>query len=437
MYLDLIPSANLFYGFIGKDWKRLTIIPNVSDATIIFTASPKVVMGNSVWVPKGTTVTYIVRATGYKTETGTVLVDQNESINIELEVLMLTLTVTPTPSNAIVTLSAEGYVQSGNSIIVPYGTQVMYEVSATGYISKSSSLYVYTAQTLLVPLSKVTIVGSGASIATFDGSTWSTVATSSSSTTWTGAKYFGDTNYPWAISDTGHILRGNGQTASVTSATLYDLDLTPDGNNLLVVGENVILSQDNVGSWSTALSVNSTWNSICHGNGLSVVVGEDKGSGYNVALFDGSTWNTSFEGSSGPIWKDVIYVDDGLNKYYIAVGSDGLMYRTTTSSTWSKYSLLDKHSWTAITYWDSRYVAVGFDGSIAITEDITDSTSWSLVREYSGRSYTDVIGADDYLIAIGMQGIVSMPTDFTAQQWTDSVVVGSGISWMSAAYYSP
>ena len=149
MYLDLTPSANLFYGFLGKGWKRLTISPSATGATVSFTASTKVVMGNSVWVPAGTSVTYTVSAPGYDTATGTVTVNDFMSVSVEL---MVTLTISPTPSDATVTLIATGYLQSGNSITVPYGTTVTYTVSATGYVTRTASMMMTSTQTAEIEL---------------------------------------------------------------------------------------------------------------------------------------------------------------------------------------------------------------------------------------------------------------------------------------------
>lgn len=48
-----------------------------------------------------------------------------------------TLTIEPYPSDAVVTLVASGYTQSGNSITVPNNTVVSWSVSAEGYIEQT------------------------------------------------------------------------------------------------------------------------------------------------------------------------------------------------------------------------------------------------------------------------------------------------------------
>lgn len=63
-----------------------------------------------------------------------------------------TLTIIPTPSDATVTLTAEGYTQSGNSITVPEGLTVTYSVVRLGYVQKSDSVVVDSDITLNITL---------------------------------------------------------------------------------------------------------------------------------------------------------------------------------------------------------------------------------------------------------------------------------------------
>lgn len=59
---------------------------------------------------------------------------------------MVDIEVQPTPSDATVTLTATGYVQSGNKITVPVGTKVTYVVSKTGYYSSPEVSFVTTCE---------------------------------------------------------------------------------------------------------------------------------------------------------------------------------------------------------------------------------------------------------------------------------------------------
>lgn len=63
-----------------------------------------------------------------------------------------TLTIIPAPSDATVTLTAEGYTQSGNSITVPEGLTVIYSVVRPGYAQKRDSVMVDSDITLNITL---------------------------------------------------------------------------------------------------------------------------------------------------------------------------------------------------------------------------------------------------------------------------------------------
>jgi len=153
----------------------LTINPTPSDATVTFSIDfgqvsqavtqiidgftnfsssnyydiNNLVSGNSITVPYGTPVTYSVSKTGFPTVTNTVTVTETRTINVALGSI---LTITPTPSDATVVLTASGYTQSGNSIIVPNNTSVAYTVSKSGYQTVSNTTTVTTDNNIAVSL---------------------------------------------------------------------------------------------------------------------------------------------------------------------------------------------------------------------------------------------------------------------------------------------
>lgn len=108
------------------------------------TGYPSVVSDNgvaSIEVDSETNVSYLFRHDGYVDKTGVLQALKTETVNMDMTPTY-TFTITPKPSNAIVSLEVEGhpeYVQYGNSIIVPDGTEVKWTVSAdsmytqTGY----------------------------------------------------------------------------------------------------------------------------------------------------------------------------------------------------------------------------------------------------------------------------------------------------------------
>lgn len=140
------------------------IHPTPSDATVTLAAAGYTQSGNSIQVPKGTTVNWTVSKANYVSQSGTKVVNDNYADNITLKEL-LTFTIMPTPSNATVTLIATGYTQIGNSIKVPYGTTVMWMVEKEGYITRSGSKIVSEdteAQIILSEMYTFTIVPSPA-----------------------------------------------------------------------------------------------------------------------------------------------------------------------------------------------------------------------------------------------------------------------------------
>lgn len=76
------------------EYYTLTINPTPADATVTFDKGT--VSGNSCTVSGGTRVTYTVSKTGYVTETATITVDSNQTINVTLPTL-----VTFSPSSSL------------------------------------------------------------------------------------------------------------------------------------------------------------------------------------------------------------------------------------------------------------------------------------------------------------------------------------------------
>lgn len=154
MYLDKTFSNDLFYGYYGRGYKRLIVTtPSyVMDPTITITATGYTQISNSITVLEGTSVSYTVSAVGYQTVSDTVTVDDNGILEVDMEELMVTLTVNATPSGATVTLTSEGYEQSGNTITIQQGKPVRCVVSATGYDDYSFSMILMENTTISVPL---------------------------------------------------------------------------------------------------------------------------------------------------------------------------------------------------------------------------------------------------------------------------------------------
>lgn len=113
------------------DWYEpvtFTVTTSPSDAVVTLTADGYTQDGNSIIVQKGTKVSYKVEKEGYTTAEGEYTLTENKSIAVEIVMNQVLFTINPTPSDAIVTLTADGYTQEGNGITVAPGTTVNYIV---------------------------------------------------------------------------------------------------------------------------------------------------------------------------------------------------------------------------------------------------------------------------------------------------------------------
>lgn len=143
VYLDR--TLSYIYGTTADPRVKFTINATPNTATInmvdLVPSSPVQVSGTGTATilvdPSNNLINYGVSAEGYTKKSGTVTATADDTLDVVLEVETFTLTINPTPADATVTLTAEGYTQSGNSITVPSGTSVQWTVSANGYVSQS------------------------------------------------------------------------------------------------------------------------------------------------------------------------------------------------------------------------------------------------------------------------------------------------------------
>lgn len=162
-YYESLPIEKIYYGddpinmvYCGSDLLfirdvTLEIVPYPSDATVTLTATGYTQVDNSITVKYGTSVSYTVSKSGHETKSGTIIVTDDQQVPITL-LNQVVLTIEPTPSNATVVLTADGFTQVGNSIVVNPGTSVSYSISRTGYITQTDTIIVNTTQTLQISL---------------------------------------------------------------------------------------------------------------------------------------------------------------------------------------------------------------------------------------------------------------------------------------------
>lgn len=121
-----------------QEYVRYTIVSVPGNCLITLTADGYQQVDNYIEVPSGTEVSWKVEKYGYEPKQGTKIITENTMDNIELA-LQVTFIITPTPSNALVQLTADGYIQENNGITVKSGTLVNWRVTAIGYQEKSGS----------------------------------------------------------------------------------------------------------------------------------------------------------------------------------------------------------------------------------------------------------------------------------------------------------
>lgn len=135
----------------------LTINPTPSDATVTINGE----VTNSVTVNEGTILNWEVSDEGYITQSSSITMVEDVTINVELELQSYTFTINPTPSNATVKLNG----QTTKTLTVVHGTTVNWEVSASGYITQSGTVTVTSNST-----KNVTLVQAGPLYACYKGS---------------------------------------------------------------------------------------------------------------------------------------------------------------------------------------------------------------------------------------------------------------------------
>lgn len=137
---------------------RLTINATPNDASISLQATKYTQVDNYIEVHYGTQVTWTVSKTEYITQTNTITVTEDTTLNITLAPVLYTFSLSPTPTDATVTLTSSdpSYIQSGNSIAVPKNTVVTWKVEKPHYISQTNTVTVTETSTLFITLTPET-----------------------------------------------------------------------------------------------------------------------------------------------------------------------------------------------------------------------------------------------------------------------------------------
>ena len=124
----------------------LGINPTPADAIVTINGKET----KSISVKQGEEVEWKVEKTGYVTQGGKHIADNDGIYDIILEVAKHTFTINPTPADAIVTING----QQTKSITVDYGTEISYSVSCNGYYTQTGSTVLVSDDTINVILAE-------------------------------------------------------------------------------------------------------------------------------------------------------------------------------------------------------------------------------------------------------------------------------------------
>ena len=210
----------------------LTINPTPADATVTLSVNdhPEYVqVGNTITVPNNTSVDWVVSKTGYISQSNSILMHQDETMNIELISGACVFTVVPVPSNCQVTIMdlEAGQMTSGvgeKSLATTVGNTVRCIVSKSGYTTKTIDVPVTgtTRMTITLEASMATItLITNAPNPTIVLSAVGYVQDGNSITVPVG------TRVDYIVSATGYITRQNTIFADVDKT--YEIILTEDG----------------------------------------------------------------------------------------------------------------------------------------------------------------------------------------------------------------
>lgn len=130
----------------------VTVNATPSNASIVLECPGRTQVGNTMEVIYGDKVTYTVSASDYITQSSTITVTDTTTLNINLQPVLYLFSVNPTPAASTVTLTASGYTQTNNYILVPKNTNVSWSVSNEHYITQSGTKLITAEDSLDVTL---------------------------------------------------------------------------------------------------------------------------------------------------------------------------------------------------------------------------------------------------------------------------------------------
>lgn len=297
----------------------LTINPTPSDATVTLTAAGYTQSGNSITVPAGTSVAWTVSKIGYLSQSNSLIVSQDQTLNIELVESACAFTVVPVPSDCQVTIMDldAGQMVSGvgeRSLSTNIGNTVRCIVSKTGYTSKTVDVPV-TGTTRMT----ITLEANMCTITLTTNAPNPTITLTSLGYTQDGNSITvpHGTRVDYTVSATGYITRSN--TLFADSDKTYFINLNSDSN----VATLTIIPTPS----STSVSINASGYDPVSGTGAqSITVVKDTPVTYTVTYGNQTLEVTSVS----PLYvsNDMI-IEYDMNREHV---KQGITYTDQTTS---------------------------------------------------------------------------------------------------------
>lgn len=381
----------------------------ISGAVVNFsnaTGSNPTVSGNSITLDYGSNVNYSITADGYFPSSGVITsVTSTATQNVQLTQKVI-FTINPTPSNAMVTLTAQGFDQQSNSITVTPGTTIHYKVEASGYKTEEGDQVVNSTiikNVVLKQMVTITInpIPVEASV-TLTASGYTQVGKSITVPQGTDVSY---TVSLYGYDSTTNVI-------TVNSAQTLNVEIYPHRYTLTV---SPTPSTATVSFLSTAGNPEVSGNQVIvdYNTKVDFIIRED---GY-----------LPYESSYTVISDNIEEISMNTSKF-VMVGKSGYISSASsnisTSGSWTTIEV-GSDDWNSITYGKRKFLAVGDYGRVATLAD--GGTNWVvLTRDETGMPNKDlmyVTYAKGKFVAVGDAGAICYSED--GLTWTEAIITNS------------
>ncbi len=172
--------------------------------------------------------------------------------------------------------------------------------------------------------------------------------------------------------------------------------------------------------WTSRTSAaDSSWSSICYGNGLFVAVNSSLVANGVMTSPDGFTW-TARAAAGVSAWSGVCFG----NGQFVAVANAaaGGVYAMTSEDgiTWTARTL-EALQWNCVAYGNGKYVALADPGSPTPTRQVATSTNgitWVVNNSAEANQWSDIIYGNSLFVATSFSGTHKIMTSPDGVTWT-------------------